>query len=244
METSQGTVAIFMAMNKAQAEFKPVPKGCHNTFLDASYADLTGVWENIRTVLAENGLSVIQGVRQLRIEGCPAMLSTRICHTSGEWIEDDGVPLIVEANSKGNLTMQSQGSAISYARRQGLSALLGVVTEEEDDDAAAASATLPDRNRPKGGTAAPKTKGMKGPVKTMTELKKICRATVADISACPDLEALDAFEGAKTTKALVDQLQLDWPEAYDSPRTDKNSFIGIRQSFEEARKSFEDGPDG
>ena len=243
MRTSEQTHTLFAALSKAQAEFKPVPKKHENTFFDATYADLTDVWDGIRAILKEHGLAVLQGVQESVVESTPALLTTRICHISGQWIEDDGVPLIVEPNSKDKLTMQSQGSAISYARRQGLSAMLGVVTEDEDDDAAQASATLPSRTAAKGDKDAPKTKGLKGAIKTMTKLKEVCRAVASDIAACTDEEMLAGLESAKSTAELVEQLKVDWPEAWDSPRTDENEFVGIKQLFDEAREKL-GSPDG
>ena len=59
--------------------------------------------------------------------GSPAIV-TRLMHSSGEWIETR--PMILASN---NNDAQSQGSAITYARRYQLSALFGIAAEDDDD---------------------------------------------------------------------------------------------------------------
>lgn len=88
------------------------------------YADLASIWDKIRGPLADNGLSLIQSPTVLSSE--PA-LCTVLAHESGEWIEDT-MPLKVVQD-----TPQGQGSAITYARRYALSAILGIVADSDND---------------------------------------------------------------------------------------------------------------
>ena len=88
------------------------------------YADLSDVLEAVRPALHDNGLMVTQGVRA----GC---LYTRIVHASGQFMEDDGLPL------PANPDPQKVGSAITYMRRYSLCAALGIVADDDDDGAAA-----------------------------------------------------------------------------------------------------------
>lgn len=88
------------------------------------YADLSDVLEAVRPALHDNGLMVTQGVRA----GC---LYTRIVHASGQYMEDDGLPL------PANPDPQKVGSAITYMRRYSLCAALGIVADDDDDGAAA-----------------------------------------------------------------------------------------------------------
>lgn len=215
MRTSDETTLLFTAFHQVQAELPVIPTNQKNDYYDSLFADLTAVCSGVRGLLFENGLSIIQGVNEPRHEGDHASLCTRLCHVSGQWIEDDGIPLLVTPDKKGNATAQQQGSAITYARRQGISATLGVLTDE-DDDAASASATLPSRAKPKaGGKTKPKTKKLTGPIKTMTELKKQAGALSTDIDACEDQDSLSALQSTDEFKALEKQLKDDWPEAAD-----------------------------
>jgi arginyl-tRNA synthetase len=88
------------------------------------YADLATIWDKIRLPLSENSLSVIQSPTS--INGQPA-LTTMISHESGEWIEDTMQLKITQD------TPQGQGSAITYARRYMLCALLGIVADDDTD---------------------------------------------------------------------------------------------------------------
>lgn len=88
------------------------------------YADLVSVWDAIRGGLADNELSVIQSPTTMQAE--PA-LTTVLAHSSGQWVEDT-MPLKITQD-----TPQGQGSAITYARRYAISAMLGLVADDDND---------------------------------------------------------------------------------------------------------------
>ena len=88
------------------------------------YATLPACLETARATLAQHNLCVVQITL---ID--PDRLVTRIVHSSGEFLEDGGVPLLCENNNN----PQKMGSAITYARRYGLCSLLGICGEEDDD---------------------------------------------------------------------------------------------------------------
>lgn len=88
------------------------------------YADLSSIWEKIRGNLADCELAVIQIPTYAQSE--PA-LTTMISHSSGEYIEDAMKLAIVQD------TPQGQGSAITYARRYMLCAMLGLVADDDTD---------------------------------------------------------------------------------------------------------------
>lgn len=89
-----------------------------------NYADLSTIWDKIRGNLADNGLSVVQSPSSYQGE---QTLTTVVAHASGQWIEDTMSLKIVQD------TPQGQGSAITYARRYMLSAMLGIVTDDDND---------------------------------------------------------------------------------------------------------------
>jgi hypothetical protein len=132
MRQSIETKELNAAVALFQAEVPKVSKG--NTAEVVSqrtggrftykYADLADVMNAAIPVLAKHGLSIVQGF----VDG---RLQTEIHHSSGQWRGDDGLPLPL------NLSPQELGSAITYFRRYGACAAVGIAPEEDDDGAAA-----------------------------------------------------------------------------------------------------------
>jgi len=135
MEKSESIKELATALNAAQATLQVAKKGSQNPYFKSKYADLLSVWDAARPALTENGLSVSQ-IGETDSEG-RAYLETILLHTSGEWIKGK-LPLMMEKPSP-----QAQGSAITYARRYSLSAILGLCTEEDDDGEKAMSRGTP-----------------------------------------------------------------------------------------------------
>jgi hypothetical protein len=131
------------ALIAARKAFAPVTRsstgqiGQSRTY---TYADLTAVLESVLLPLLDHGLAVVQGV-----DAATATLVTRLVHTSGEWMQST-YPLKLDQPP------QQLGSAITYARRYSILALLNLATE--DDDGAAAQ-PAPRRPRAAGNTAPP-----------------------------------------------------------------------------------------
>lgn len=118
---------IAAALVKAQSQIEGAKKDSTNPHFKNKYADLGAVWDACRDALKANGIAVVQ-VGEL-VEGQWALL-TMLVHESGEQVRGY-VPLL---NSKGD--MQGLGSAITYARRYGLAAIIGVCPEDDDGNAA------------------------------------------------------------------------------------------------------------
>ena len=97
-----------------------------NPHFKSRYTTLRACLEVTRSVLQEHNLTVLQMVRAGEA-GAPDRLVTRVQHTNGSFVEDDGVPLIGAGN------MQQLGSAITYARRYGLCSMLQLVGDPDDD---------------------------------------------------------------------------------------------------------------
>ncbi|MDA8311458.1 MAG: ERF family protein [Actinomycetota bacterium] len=141
MRSSEQIDQLAAALAAAQAAFPPVKKDRTATVPTKTggtysyhYADLTDLLDAVRPVLTANGLAVVQG-------GTGERMVTRLVHTSGQWIESDGTLPATQA------TPQGLGSAITYARRYWLSALLGIAAEEDDDGALGSDAPKPARRK-------------------------------------------------------------------------------------------------
>lgn len=135
MQKSESITELAKALNKTQAKLQVAKKGSENPFFHSKYADLLAVWDACREALTQNGLSVSQ-LADTDAEG-KAVLETILMHESGEWIKGRLPLLSVKADP------QAQGSAITYARRYSLSAIIGLCTEEDDDAGAAMERTKP-----------------------------------------------------------------------------------------------------
>lgn len=126
MKTSEQINELAEALSKAQEEIEVAKKGTVNPFFKKKYSDLPSVVKASRKALVKNNLSIVQGGEKKDGEW---ILNTRIIHKSGQWIEGD-FPIIVKKEHD----PQALGSSITYAKRYGLAALVGVVSDDEDDD--------------------------------------------------------------------------------------------------------------
>ena len=146
MNKSEDISELAKALVKVQATIKPAIKDSANPFFKSHYADLTSVWDSCAVALAANGLSVIQTGEES--DGEHAVITTTLLHTSGQWISGTmKAPLT-------KLDAQAVGSCVTYLRRYGLAAMVGIRTE--DDDGAAASGTVVKKeDLPKAGAVQP-----------------------------------------------------------------------------------------
>jgi hypothetical protein len=128
MSQSESIKELATALSKVQGELTYAKKDSANPFFKSRYADLESVWDACRSLMATNGLSVIQMPGNY-FEG-RMWLVTRLCHNSGEWIEQEMSVPVQKADAQG------AGSALTYMRRYALAAFIGVVQADDDGNAA------------------------------------------------------------------------------------------------------------
>jgi hypothetical protein len=97
-----------------------------------NYADLSDGWDLLRPLLSENEIAVMQPTR---VDGQRILVETALVHSSGEWASGE-IAVPISEDMRG---AQAIGSAVTFARRYGLWAMVGVSVAEEDDDGAKAS---------------------------------------------------------------------------------------------------------
>lgn len=232
MRTSLTTILLTPALIEIQANVPAIVHDAKNEFIGNSYATLDAIYGGIKSMLYEHKILVTQGINydpSAINANYRGTVCTRLTHASGEWIEDDGVPIIIEPNKKKEETPMAVGSSITYARRQGLCAMIGVTTE--DDDGQAASPGNDPKAKAEGTKDGAKNKTtLKGPIKSMATLKQACTSLLTDIEASSDLDTLAALMSADPTKRLVEQLESDLPAAWDKPKDKKTGFQGLKQS--------------
>lgn len=126
---------IAAALAKAQGCIEGATKDRVNPAFRSKYADLGAVWDACREHLSANGIAVTQPITHR--DGAMYVV-TRLTHASGQFMQDEGMPLLL-----GKQDMQGLGSAITYARRYGLMAMVGIAPEDDDGQEAVKNATAP-----------------------------------------------------------------------------------------------------
>ena len=116
-------IDMIKALIKARGAFSPVLKDAKNPFHNNQYATLEGVLAAVTPALLENGLLLLQPLTESG--ECMAVL-TQLWHESGEKME-----FVFKLPALSD--MQKLGSAITYARRYSVLALLGIAPECDDD---------------------------------------------------------------------------------------------------------------
>lgn len=122
---SEKIETLITALVAVQAELKHAEKDGVNPHLKNEYATLESVIDATRGPLAKQGLVIIQQVNIMQ-DGKPCLVTT-LAHKSGQFIRSF-TPIINNKNDA-----QGLGSGITYARRYGLSAIMGI--SQTDDDA-------------------------------------------------------------------------------------------------------------
>jgi ERF superfamily protein len=161
METSTEVGKIAGALAKAQGRLRAVEKDRSvsvetrdgDTY-DFEYATFGACMDAARAPLAENGIAVVQGAAYA--DG-RVLVTTLLVHESGEWLRE-----VIQMPVAGRLKdgkeqapgPQAVGSAITYGRRYGFCALVGLVSEEDEDGNAAEGNRAKVREIPKCPTCA------------------------------------------------------------------------------------------
>jgi hypothetical protein len=127
MLTSDTISAIMPAFIKAQGNFAPALKSSTNPHFKSKYVALDGVIDAVAEPLRAEGIAIVQ---MTDVEGAGTILVTRLIHASGEWIGSRYPVHPVKADPQG------EGSALTYARRYALMALVGIAPEDDDGNAA------------------------------------------------------------------------------------------------------------
>lgn len=149
MKKSESIIEIAKALIKFQNEVENPKNTAKNPMFNSKYAPLETVINTVKPILAKHGLSFIQSTGS---EGESIIVTTMLIHESGEYLESS--PLILPAHQarKGGgkeFNAQGAGSAITYARRYSLSAMLGIASESDDDGNGASQKDGNGQARPK-----------------------------------------------------------------------------------------------
>lgn len=134
MKTTDQITTIAAALLKAQSAMTFAIKSAKNPHFKSNYADLPAVIEAIKPALNANGIVFVQGIAG---DSAGVIVTTRLLHTSGEWIEDS---LFIPCPQA---TAQAYGSAITYGRRYGLQSIVGLPADDDDGNEASKPSEAP-----------------------------------------------------------------------------------------------------
>jgi hypothetical protein len=126
------TAGLLAAMLAVQGEAPTLPKDATNPHYRSKYTPLDTIVETIGPILHRHGLvwSTLPGTDA---HGAPA-LTYRLAHAATGEVLEGTMPLLLSKQDA-----QGQGSAITYARRYALCAVLNLVADDDDDGASAAA---------------------------------------------------------------------------------------------------------
>lgn len=183
------------ALAKLQAEIGAAHKSSTNPHYKSKYADLSEVWETWREVGPKHGFSLMQSTKTLD-NGTPALV-TILLHESGDMVTGE-YPLIPSKQDP-----QGYGSAMTYARRYCLAAMVGIV--QDDDDANAAS----EKPKPKVDKSAPGQKNDTNltPEQRATAWVEAARKLVSTFQAQGQYR-----EWKEANKGTLTKLAADYPD--------------------------------
>ena len=141
MNTSESIKELATALSSAQSSLQDATKNAKNPHYKSDYADLSQVLEAIRPALAAQNLSVVQlpFSRENRVG-----VTTRIMHSSGEWLEES-----IDLEVEGKNLAQAAGAHITYLRRYSLASLFAIHQKDDDAESAPKRESRPSQSKGK-----------------------------------------------------------------------------------------------
>lgn len=121
---SESIESLAVSLVAAQSVIEDAKMDKINPHFKNKYATLDAILEAIRKPLTDNGLAITQTMMPGNL------LVTTLVHRSGQWIRS-----YMDLNPQ-RLDPQGIGSALTYARRYALAAIVGISQEDDDGEMA------------------------------------------------------------------------------------------------------------
>ncbi len=119
-----------MALVKVQGSIEGAVKGSNNPAFRSKYADLGACWEACRDALQAQNIAVLQ-FPTAAAPGFVGLTGTLVFGKTGETVSETYQLPVKDASSA-----QAYGSAITYARRYQLCAMIGISPVDDDGNLA------------------------------------------------------------------------------------------------------------
>lgn len=129
--------AFASALVKVQGSIEGAKKGRSNPQFKSKYADLGAVWDACSDALQANEIAVLQFPVKAN-PGFVGLCTSLVYGPTGEVFGDTFEVPLKDANNA-----QAAGSALTYARRYALSAVIGICPEDDDGNKAAEAPKAP-----------------------------------------------------------------------------------------------------
>lgn len=182
MNTSTAVDKILPKLALVKAKLQAVTKGANNPFFKSKYADLNTYLEAVEPLLEDNKMILLQPISETTANNVVESIIFDV--ESGQYVKSS-MKLVGESD------MQKAGSAVTYARRYTLGALLSMKAEDDDGNNASNKGPQPLKTQ---ATKASTTYTLKPTANvvpttaatgTATEMTKPAPATVAAQQAPP-----------------------------------------------------------
>lgn len=121
---SESVANLAQALSMAQGEIQSAQKDARNPHFNNTFASLKEVRQACQAPLSKHKIAITQIPQFSETE---MWLETVLMHASGDWIMSR-YPIRPTRNDP-----QSLGSAITYAKRYAMSAMVGIVADDDDD---------------------------------------------------------------------------------------------------------------
>lgn len=192
METSEQINELAAALSKLQSSISNPAKDAQAHH--SKYASFPMILNTIRPHLEKNGLAIIQTSHKAERYGHVCVIvTTRIVHSSGQFIEEE---ISTAINSQAKNTVQEMGSLISYMKRYAIQGMVLIAGDEDDDGEAAARVAQQDSNNIK---AALITDEEKQSIESKAKQKGIA---ISVILQSFDLNSLDQMDKIQWNSAM------------------------------------------
>ena len=200
---SQSVGALAAALAKAQGRMTNAAKDSINPHFKSRYADLASIWSACREALSANEIAIVQ---LPAVDGSTVTVTTVLLHSSDEWM------LAEISAAAANATPQSIGSALTYLRRYGLAAMVGVAPDDDDADTAQPKTMAP----PPPAQAKP-TNAVSN--EALSNIQAIAAEIKADIPKALQFLKVERLEDLSQDQAekLLRQLEAKRPAAKEAP---------------------------
>jgi glutamine synthetase type III len=196
MLQSENINDLMSALVCAQAEFPTMPK--NKDGYNYKYTDLDTIVQTIKPIMKKYNLAFLQSVGGLD----SVTITTRIFHTSGQYIEDTVSLPTIQSNKMNNA--QVLGAVITYMRRYTLCALLGITCDEDVDCFVQTAANA---SKPKASPAPFAPKGGETTQAEKDRLNALCHAKYANGQNVFSVDEINTYLGYRKDKTAAELIQ-------------------------------------
>ncbi|HKS28947.1 MAG TPA: ERF family protein [Pyrinomonadaceae bacterium] len=201
MNKSEQIGQLAKALSLAQKDVKGAAKDGKNPHFRSEYATLAAIWDACRDALTANNLAVTQTMDF--DDGHSIIVETTLMHSSGEWISGRLAMMPAKADPQGI------GSAITYARRYALAAIVGVAPEDDDAEAATRPQSGQQKTQKAGSQEQPKHTRPQSVEQLREEILEDIKKTCALLNSAGDLYEGKKWTAITLTKFIADEFETD-----------------------------------